>query len=161
LNRYLKQAFNGGNWQGLGITSTTAANNPNADTGLSVVDNALLGYTEFSGQPVTADSILLKYTYYGDIDMNGQVDADDLTVFANNFGRRSGATQVDGDIDFNGTVDADDLTVFANNFRKGIGSPLGSANVQAVPEPQTWVLVGSETATSGGASLRPTPTALL
>ncbi|HZO05052.1 MAG TPA: VCBS repeat-containing protein, partial [Solirubrobacterales bacterium] len=35
----------------------------------------------------------------GDIDGNGTVDADDLTVFANNFGRRSGATQVDGDID--------------------------------------------------------------
>ena len=139
----LKQGFNSGTWTGLGITSTTAAANASADTGLVVVDNALLGLGNFSGQTVTADSILLKYTYYGDIDQNGQVDADDLTVFAGNFGRTSGATQVDGDIDFNGRVDADDLTVFANNFNKGVGSPLGAASVQAVPEPGTWMLAVS------------------
>jgi hypothetical protein len=138
----LKQGFNQGDWKGLGITSSTAAANTNADTGVTLVDNALLGLTDFGGQPVDANSLLLKYTYYGDIDQNGQVDADDLTVFAGNFGRTSGATQVDGDIDFNGTVDADDLTIFANNFNKGVGSPLGAASVQAVPEPTSLVLAG-------------------
>jgi hypothetical protein len=137
----LQQGFNGGNWKGLGIASTTAANNPSADTGLLLVDNAIAAHTDFSGQPVTANSILLKYTYYGDIDQNGQVDADDLTVFASNFGRTSGATQIDGDIDFNGAVNADDLTVFANNFNKGVGNPLGAGEVQAVPEPATWLLL--------------------
>jgi hypothetical protein len=139
-----KQGFNQGDWKGLGITSSTAADNKNADTGVTVVDNALLGLTDFGGRPVDANSILLKYTYYGDIDQNGQVDADDLTVFASNFGRTSGATQVDGDIDFNGTVDADDLTIFANNFNKGVGAPLATAvaGVQAVPEPTSLVLAG-------------------
>jgi hypothetical protein len=137
----LRQGFADGAWNGQGITSTTAAANQNFDTGLTLVDNALLGYTDFSGQPVTADSILLKYTYYGDIDQNGQVDADDLTVFASNFGRTTGATQVDGDIDFNGAVNADDLTVFANNFSKGVGNPLATATVQAVPEPASVVLL--------------------
>jgi glucose/arabinose dehydrogenase len=141
LYNQLKQGFNNGTWNGQGVTSTTAAANATNDTGLSVVDNALLGLTDFSGQPVTADSIILKYTYYGDIDQNGQVDADDLTVFANNFGRTTGATQINGDIDFNGAVNADDLTVFANNFNKGVGNPLGAANVQAVPEPRTIALM--------------------
>jgi hypothetical protein len=140
---YLKTGFGAGTWAGMGINSSTAAANTNADTGLTVVDNALLGLTQFGTEAVTANSILLKYTYYGDIDQNGQVDADDLTVFASNFGRTSGATQVDGDIDFNGTVDADDLTIFANNFNKGVGSPLvGGAGVQAVPEPASLVLAG-------------------
>jgi len=140
----VKTGFNLGDWLGMGITSSVAATNPNADTGISVVDNALLGFSEFSGWPVNADAILLKYTYYGDIDLNGQVDADDLTVFASNFGRTSGATQVNGDIDFNGAVNADDLTVFANNFNKGVGNPLAAAtaSVQAVPEPGSWVLAG-------------------
>jgi hypothetical protein len=140
----VKQGFNQGDWKGLGITSSTAANNTNADTGVTVVDNALLGLTDFGGRTVDANSILLKYTYYGDIDQNGQVDADDLTVFASNFGRTSGATQVDGDIDFNGAVNADDLTVFANNFNKGVGAPLAdaAAGVQAVPEPASLVLAG-------------------
>ena len=98
---------------------------PIPNTTLSLVDNAVLGFSTFGGEPVDANSLLVKYTYYGDIDQNGQVDADDLTVFANNFGRMSGATQVDGDIDFNGTVDADDLTVFANNFGRGVGIAVG------------------------------------
>jgi T5SS/PEP-CTERM-associated repeat protein len=142
LHNQVKQGFNNGAWSGQGVASATAAANTNADTGLSVVDNALLGNTTFSGQPVTAGSILLKYTYYGDIDANGQVDADDLTVFASNFGRASGATQIDGDIDFNGAVDPDDLTVFANNFLKGVGNPLGvsAVNIHAVPEAGTWLL---------------------
>jgi hypothetical protein len=138
----VKQGFNSGDWKGLGVTSSTAAANANADTGVTVVDNALLGLTDFGGRAVDANSLLLKYTYYGDIDQNGQVDADDLTVFASNFGRTTGATQVDGDIDFNGAVNADDLTVFANNFNKGVGSPLGAASVQAVPEPTSLVLAG-------------------
>jgi hypothetical protein len=140
LQNQLMQGFSNGTWQGLGITSSAAAANPSADTGLAIVDNALLGYTDFSGQPVTADSILLKYTYYGDIDQNGQVDADDLTVFASNFGRTSGATQIDGDIDFNGAVNADDLTVFANNFNKGVGNPLSIVAMSAVPEPTSAML---------------------
>jgi len=140
LYNQLRQGFNAGNWMGNGIGSTSAATNAARDTTLALVDNAVLGNTSFSGQPVTADSILLKYTYYGDIDLNGVVDADDLTVFANNFGRVSGATQIDGDIDFNGSVNADDLTVFANNFGKGAGAPLAVANVQAVPEPGTLIL---------------------
>jgi hypothetical protein len=115
----LKSGYANGAWNGNGIASSTA--HGNTDTTLSLVDNAILGLTQVSGEAVDQNSLLLKYTYYGDIDQNGTVDADDLTVLANNFGRTSGATQVDGDIDFNGTVDADDLTVFANNFGKGIG----------------------------------------
>jgi hypothetical protein len=123
----LVAGFAGGSWNGNGVLSSAAQTNPN--TTLSLVDNAVLGFSTFGGEPVDANSLLLKYTYFGDIDQNGQVDADDLTVFANNFGRKSRATQVDGDIDFNGTVDADDLTVFANNFRRGVGTPLVSGGV--------------------------------
>jgi polyhydroxybutyrate depolymerase len=141
LHNQLKQGFDNGTWTGMGIASTSAAINPSMDTGLTVIDNAGLGLSFFSGQSITANSILLKYTYYGDVDLNGQVDPDDLTVFANNFGRATGATQIDGDIDFDSDVDADDLTVFANNFAKGIGNPLGTAEIAAVPEPGSVVLL--------------------
>jgi hypothetical protein len=68
------------------------------------------------------------------------VNADDLTIFANNFGKLTGAAQVDGDIDFDADVDADDLTVFANNFGKGAAAPLASGAVEAVPEPASLSL---------------------
>jgi hypothetical protein len=110
------------------------------DTGLSVIDNGGLGLSTFAGQPVTANAILLKYTYYGDVDLNGQVHADDLTVFANNFGRATGAFQTNGDIDFEGDVDPDDLTVFANNFGKGVGSALSDNAPVTIAEPTSAVL---------------------
>jgi hypothetical protein len=138
----IKSGYAGGAWTGTGITSSAAAASATFETGVSMVDNAIFGFTDFSGQTVNENSILLKYTYYGDIDVNGQVDADDLTIFANNFGKPSGAGQVDGDIDFDADVDADDLTVFANNFGKGIGSPLATGALAAVPEPTSMVLGG-------------------
>jgi hypothetical protein len=112
-----------------------------------MIDNAVFGYPEFGGQTVNDNSIIVTYTYYGDIDANGEVNADDLTVFANNFGKPTEAGQVDGNIDFDADVDADDLTVFANNFGKGAGAPLASGPVaavspEAVPEPTSRVLAG-------------------
>jgi hypothetical protein len=121
---------------------------------LALVDNALLGLVQFGGLSVDENALLLKYTYYGDIDLNGQVDADDLTVFANNFGRPAGATQIDGDIDFDGDVDADDLTVFANNFGKGIGAP--SAANAPVPAEATQVAVRNST-WARAAATKPVP----
>jgi hypothetical protein len=138
----LKSGYAAAAWNGTGINSSTAAADANFETGLVMIDNEVFGYTDFSGQTVDANSILLKYTYYGDIDANGEVNADDLTIFANNFGKPSGAGQVDGDIDFDADVDADDLTVFANNFGKGVGNPLSSGAVEAVPEPASLVLAG-------------------
>jgi hypothetical protein len=142
----VRTGYNGGNWLGLSpagsIFSTAAANDPSLATSLNIVDNSLLGLTTFGNWSVDASNILIKYSYYGDVDLNGQVNADDLTVFGNNFGRLTGATQIDGDVDFDNDVDADDLTVFANSFGKGVNAPLASGAVEAVPEPSTILLAG-------------------
>jgi hypothetical protein len=67
---------------------------------------------------------LIKYTYYGDIDINGKVDGEDLTTFSINFNGEDVYYQVDGDIDFDHKINGEDLTVFAINFGKGTaGSP--------------------------------------
>jgi hypothetical protein len=140
----VRTGYNGGNWLGTSpngaITSSMAANDPALATSVNIVDNAILGLTTFSGESVDLTDVLLKYTYYGDADLNGQVNADDLTVFGNNFGRLSGVTQIDGDVDFDNDVDADDLTVFGNNFGKGVGNPLSGGTAAAVPEPATFAL---------------------
>jgi hypothetical protein len=141
LYNQLKVGFDRGSWSGFGFISSAAATNPNLDTTLAIARNGFFDYREFSGQSVTRDSILLKYTYYGDIDLNGAVDANDLTIFARNFGKRTQDPMPErGDLDYNGRVDADDLTLFANNFGKGTGNPLGSGGVQTVPEPATLLL---------------------
>jgi hypothetical protein len=130
LGNRLRAGYADGQWNGNGISSTTAAGNMNTTVGL--VDNAVLGLSQFGGVAVDENSILLKYTYYGDIDLNGEVNADDLTVFANNFGRTGTASHIDGDVDFDFDVDADDLTVFANNFGRGVSAPLAAGPSDSV-----------------------------
>jgi len=47
----------------------------------------------------------LKYNYYGDINQDGQIDADDLTAFAGNFGSAfvgSGTVNIGGSVDAGG-----------------------------------------------------------
>ena len=78
------------NWNGPGITSASARAS-NVATGfdlvsLGVIRNSDLDvttgirgshYTSFGGVPVTADDVLLNYTYIGDANLNGVVSFDD------------------------------------------------------------------------------------
>src|SRR5262249_59218567 len=63
---------------GTGITSSSAT----ASTRLGYGDNAVLNRSTFSGQSVDSTSILVKYTYAGDANLDGVVDATDLGALA-------------------------------------------------------------------------------
>jgi len=68
-------------------------------------------------------------TYYGDHDLDGDVDIDDLNTVRNNFGMPN-AGWADGDFDGDETVDIDDLNTVRNNFGAGgesamMGRPTG------------------------------------
>ena len=66
-------------WSGGGLTSSRAAGQ--SITGVAVIRNSDTGITPlaatFNGQNVDANSILVRYTYYGDTDLSGVVDAAD------------------------------------------------------------------------------------
>jgi len=65
-----------GYWDGPGIISSTAATDPNGLTSVGVIDNAEFGYTDFAGIfGLVGTEILVKYTWYGDADLNGVVTA--------------------------------------------------------------------------------------
>ncbi|MEM8494855.1 MAG: dockerin type I domain-containing protein, partial [Planctomycetota bacterium] len=70
----------------------------------------------------------------GDYNGNGEVDAADYTVWADNFGSTS-ALAADGNGD--GVVDAADYTIWADNFGAGTASSLGLV----IPEPTTLGLL--------------------
>jgi hypothetical protein len=50
--------------------------------------DSVFEFETFSGQAVGENSILIKYTYWGDIGLDGDVDADDLSVFVKTLGHR-------------------------------------------------------------------------
>jgi hypothetical protein len=123
LYDWIGDAFGSGVWDGAsGITSSIAATTGN--TALGIIKNREFGFTTFVGHAVNPGSILIKYTYFGDITVDGQVDAEDLTIFGNNYGMTSGANWGHGSFDYDDDIDGDDLTLFANNYGLGIGNPL-------------------------------------
>jgi autotransporter-associated beta strand protein len=119
---------NGGSWNGNGIASDTAGTDQSK--GLGVADNADLHYTSFSGQTVDDSSVLVKFTYLGDSDVNGQVDVNDLGKLATSW--QQAGTWINGDFDYNGTIDVNDLGLLATNWQAGVGNPLGPSLEQAL-----------------------------
>ncbi|HEX2971171.1 MAG TPA: hypothetical protein VHP11_02490, partial [Tepidisphaeraceae bacterium] len=59
--------------------------------------------SNFSGQAVTANDILVKYTWNGDVDLNGKVDLADYFLVDAGFIKQTGGYR-NGDLDLNGKV---------------------------------------------------------
>jgi autotransporter-associated beta strand protein len=120
--------------------------------GLGYGDNAVLSpvKTAFAGQSVDPSSLLVKYTYFGDSDLDGDVDVADLGNLATNW--QTANVWSGGDFDYNGSVDVNDLGLLATNWQAGTVTPLGPdlatalANVglasAMVPEPAAIGLLG-------------------
>lgn len=115
----IKSGRNGGNWTSKGIISSVAAAEPNKLTGLAIAlndkGNGSTLYSTFDGEPVDTNSILVKYTYNGDADLNGKIDADDYFQIDNGFAQKLAGYR-NGDFDFNGVVDADDYFLIDRAF---------------------------------------------
>ncbi|HEV8605306.1 MAG TPA: lamin tail domain-containing protein [Tepidisphaeraceae bacterium] len=104
---------NGGAWDGKGIISSTAASNPLHNTTLAIMPNDTGAgpiVTTFAGQTVDTTFNLIKYTYTGDMDLDGDIDADD---YARLDAAYAGATGIggpyrNGDINYSGSINSDD-----------------------------------------------------
>jgi hypothetical protein len=94
-------------------------------TGLGYADNAALDAvkTSFGGQTVDASSVLIKFTYFGDTDVDGDVDVADLGKLATCW--QGAGVWSGGDFDYNGSVNVNDLGLLATNWQAGVGNPLG------------------------------------
>ncbi len=107
-----------GRWDGTGITSSTAEDRNMSDpearsVGYAVNADLPLGSKSFFiGQEVDTSSILVLYTVTGDVDLDGDVDDDDVTVIGAFW--QPGTSKphwFQGDLDYNGAVDDDDVTL--------------------------------------------------
>jgi len=128
----IQSGRNGGGWTGNGIiTSMTAANVIDPLTTLAVAEaSAALGISEaqtalFDGQTVDATAVLIKYTYIGDMNVDGRINGDDY--FSIDAGFSALATgYASGDLDYNGRVDADDYFLIDSALSRSAGSPLAA-----------------------------------
>jgi hypothetical protein len=123
----------------------------NADSVLSAEDIDLLSAEIFSPEPrlrfdLNDDGIVdqddrsvwvsdLKQTFFGDADLDGQVNAADLNNLALSWQASDATSWAQGDFDGDGNVNATDLNSLALNWRKG------TAEAAAVPEPSATTLL--------------------
>jgi hypothetical protein len=126
INSALQSAYGNGAWNSPGITSS-ATNTPG--TTLGYIDNSQLHLTSFENQPVTNTSVMIKYTWIGDANLDGIVNSDDLSLLTK--GSQNHLTGwYNGDFNYDGIINADDFALFALGNLEQTGQLL-----PAVPEP--------------------------
>ena len=137
--------YNGGGWDGPGIV-TSMPGAPSGLTALAIATAGQVGLTQFGGAAVDDDDVLVMYTYGGDTNFDGKLDADD-------YGTIDFSVLLDdpvdgyynGDFNYDGVVNADDYGVIDFNilaqttpFPTGAAAAAAAAAapaVIAVPEP--------------------------
>jgi len=148
VTRWIAAGYDDKKWDSSGIVSTSAA----ADAlrlGLGYAQNDLLftRFSTFAGEDVDATSVLVKYTYLGDVNLDGKVDDNDVTLMVIEYdrGRVSTHTWQQGDISgYDGKIDDNDVTILVLNYgagwKAGMGGTLGGISA-AVPEPAALALL--------------------
>lgn len=143
IQSQIASAYANGAWTGSGITSTDAATvaaTPGSHkTGIGFADNSALGLTSFGGQPVSSTSILSRYTYLGDANVDGTVNSQDFNALVAGYGDAA-TTWRTGDFNYDGKTDTRDFNFLAGNFN--LTMPLASASLgSVVPEPSSLGLL--------------------
>jgi hypothetical protein len=142
---WVKSGYDNGSWTGDGIMSSSAAANPGHALGIAKATDVFQSFpATFVGQTVDATDVLLRYTRYGDANLDGGVNLQDFNRLASNFG---GIDKVwsQGDFNYDGNVNLIDFNLLAGNF--GLAASPGGPTLQdwsnlasAVPEPSVLSL---------------------
>jgi hypothetical protein len=128
IRQLIANGYANATWNGIGIVSDTAAAAGN--TALGYADATQLFTTfpaTFSGQQVDNTAVLVKYTFNGDSDLNGNVNLNDFNRLAANFGTAN-KRWIHGDSDYNLSINLIDFNKLAATFGlSGLG-PNGSGS---------------------------------
>ena len=157
------QGYNNGAWLGTGTTSSAAAADPSHLTALGVILNTASGitpiYTTLDGAAVAVNDVLVKYTYYGDCNLDGKVDGSDYSridaaYLADKTHPGTYTGWYNGDFNYDGVINGSDYTLIDNAFNTQ-GAQLnteiavtttqiaGVNDLSSVPEPTTATLLVS------------------
>jgi hypothetical protein len=150
-----------GYWDGNGITSSTAQANATSLLALGVAEasdalNISGAQTAiFAGQTVDATSVLVKHTYFGDANLDGEIDGDDFFQFDYAISAQNVSGWYWGDFNYDGVIDRDnDFAIMVDAFHNQ-GGPMTIEiqqvidRVMSVPEPGSGTLLCA----AGGAML--------
>ena len=152
VQRDVQRGYNGGAWDGDGIVTDM----PDAATGLTTIAVATAGQAlgigvaeqvVWNGETVTGADVLAMYTYGGDTNFDGKLDADDYGTIDFAILVDGAAGYYNGDFNYDGVINADDYGVIDFNILaqgaplsgSGAGAASTPGGVTAVPEPAAGV----------------------
>jgi hypothetical protein len=154
----IARGLNSGRWTGDGLTSSLAAGSKNRALGMEVnaTQDVHGNYTNvplmntFDNQPVDATDVLIMYTYFGDADLSGIVDATDYMLIDNGF-NGGPAEWRNGDFNYDDAINGDDYSLIDNAFNtqgQNIALVTTSATLISEPSslPQNFQVIGNATA---------------
>jgi hypothetical protein len=132
LARRLKTGRNAGHayWKGSGIISSAAAADTRFLTTLGIRPSP---GTVFDGVPTSINDVLVKYTYYGDADLNGTVNGADYQQIDSGFGIHLTGWS-NGDFNYDGVVDGTDYSLLDNTFNQVGATGASPLAIVATPE---------------------------
>ena len=148
IHSLLASGYNGGNWSGTGITSTSA----------TAANKFSLGYADGKDGIVTGlapGDLYIDYVHTGDANLNGTVDIADLTLLAANFGKTS-ANWDQGDFDYSGTVGLADLALLEADY--GAGTSLTSSQIPGQLQTDLTIVESEYPAFAAALGVVPEPT---
>ena len=125
--------FQSGSWNGVGIHSSAAAADAGHLTALGYLLNDSGGsalYNVFDGTPVDRNAVLVKYTYFGDTNLDGLIDGTDYALTDNGY-NFSLSGWINGDFNFDGSVDGTDYALLDNAYNMQ-SAPLSAAKPASV-----------------------------
>jgi hypothetical protein len=136
------------------------------DVTLAIADNTEWGHDEFNGEAIDDTTIVGKYTYFGDANLDGAVTSDDYVIV--DVGLGTGDSWVQGDFNFSNSVTSDDYVAIDVNLGKGSPNPLAFAELKAEMIARHTEIFGDEyvqklayaEAAGFGATFVPEPAAL-
>jgi hypothetical protein len=127
-----------GLWKGTGITSSAAAGTPHRT--LAAVANP--GLSSFAGEEVGPHDVLIKYTWTGDMNIDGVVNADDY--FRIDSGFLAGASGfANGDLNYDIRINADDYFLIDSSFlaQGNVSTSAFAMASVSIPEPRFFLLL--------------------
>jgi len=123
VRSYLDSGYSNGSWNGNGLTTSAG----DATHGLGLADAA-----DGVVPDLPANTLLVRWTRYGDVNLDGKVGFADLVAVARNYGK-AGLNWDQGDVNYDGAVGFDDLIAVARNYGATAALQSAAAMLAAAP----------------------------
>jgi autotransporter-associated beta strand protein len=144
ISALVGHGYAGGAWTGAGINSSTAASDTRHLTALGVIQNNQSGTplysasNPFHGVTPGAADVLVAYTYYGDANLDGKVDATDYSRIDNGYlAHLTG--WFNGDFNYDGAINGSDYTLIDNAFNMQGAQINAATSTSQIADPATAV----------------------